>query len=113
MPLTVSNNLSTSISLMCPTIQTTISIIIRIDYHISSIAANLHTQELLQVSSAILNDVISHNEIKPKSKKTSSENVISFSLVSADGLTPLGSKGSAGTVMTKPRTASRLQNLIK
>ena len=58
---------------MCQTIQTTISIIIRIDYYISSIAANLHTQELLQVSSAILNDVISHNETKPNSQKTSSE----------------------------------------
>ena len=54
-------------------IQTTISIIIRIDYYISSNAANLHTQELLQVSSAILNDVISHNETKSNSQKTSSE----------------------------------------
>ena len=49
---------------MCQTIQTIISIIIRIDFYISSIAANLHTQKLWQVSSAILNDVISHNETK-------------------------------------------------
>ena len=110
----MSNNSSTSIPLMCQTIQTTISIIIRIDYYISSIAANLHTQELLQVSSAILNDVISQNETKLNSQKTSSEKcLISFSPVSADGLTPLGAKTSAGTVMTKPRTASSLQNLIK
>ena len=65
----MSNNSSTSIRLMCQTIQTTISIIIRINYYISSIAANLHTQELLQVSSAILNDVISHNETNPNNKK--------------------------------------------
>ena len=70
-----------------------------------------HSWTLRQVSSAILNDVISHNMTKPNSQN--SRKMSYFIQLSVWLCLGLGAKASAATELNKPYTISKLQNPMK